>query len=278
MKKTLFILTVMIFSLSLVRSQNLYDYKNSLKFANYLYETQQYKYAAQEYERVLHLTDHPPDSIKLSLIKAYRKSGNPTLGIKRFRQFYNNPFIAPPSYAFEYMSLHLKKGNISYIHSYLDSNQTLQPPIKRTAQLHLSIITHNWDKAEKLYQKQDTTAYPPLQSYRHLTKKGLNRKKRSLFIAGGLSTLVPGLGKVYTGNLKDAIFSFLMVGLNAWQSYRGFRLRGFDNAYGWIFGGIGLTFYAGNIYGSVKSAQQFNNRVEKKYIQRANALWDRHYK
>ena len=49
-----------------------------------------------------------------------------------------------------------------------------------------------------------------------------------------------------------------MVGGTAFQAYRGFNNEGLSSTSGWIFTALSSGFYAGNIYGSAKSAQVYN--------------------
>ncbi len=89
---------------------------------------------------------------------------------------------------------------------------------------------------------------------------------RSPFKAGILSAIIPGTGKIYTGQISDGITSFLLNGLLAFISYNNFRN---DHRFrGWVFAGIGAFFYAGNIYGSVVSANIYNTKADYEYKSR----------
>ena len=76
-----------------------------------------------------------------------------------------------------------------------------------------------------------------------------------------MSAIIPGSGKFYTGRWRDGAVAFLFVSLNTWQAYRAFNKNGINSIYGWIFGTISLTFYSANIYGSYKSALNFNKKI-----------------
>jgi hypothetical protein len=198
------------------------------------------------------------------------------LGLQRFHQIYHNPYHVPSQLSFEYLNLLIENQNSKRLHQYVDSNTTLSAEEKKTARIYQSLLNRKWKQAQEIYP-QDTPSYPPLAAYHPVVQDAINRQHRSVVLAVGLSAVVPGLGKIYTGRWKDGLLSFLLVGFNAWQAYRGFRLKGFDNAYGWIFSGIGLTFYAGNLYGSAKAAKQFNHQVEENLIYRAKDVWRQHY-
>ena len=59
--------------------------------------------------------------------------------------------------------------------------------------------------------------------------------------------------------------------------YRIISEKGIDRPGAWIFGGLALGFYTGNIYGSVKSAKVYNEFEEKKYEDRVQYLLDIYY-
>lgn len=83
----------------------------------------------------------------------------------------------------------------------------------------------------------------------------LHRQQKSPWLAAGMSAIVPGLGKLYAGQLGEGIASFLIVG--------SFMATTAENAYkeGWgnwktiLFGGLSTIFYLGNIYGSAVSVK-----------------------
>lgn len=95
----------------------------------------------------------------------------------------------------------------------------------------------------------------------------VNPSTKSPLFAGILSAIVPGLGRVYTGNYGDAATSLFITGIFGYLAYSNF----FDGHYqrAWIFTGIAAFFQGGNIYGSVASAKIYNESqrelTEKKF-------------
>ena len=79
-------------------------------------------------------------------------------------------------------------------------------------------------------------------------------------LAGILSVVIPGSGKMYVGEWGDGITALLVTSLFAFLAYDNFQADHTTRA--WIFTGLGAFFYAGNIYGSVASAQIFNARID----------------
>lgn len=83
---------------------------------------------------------------------------------------------------------------------------------------------------------------------------------KSPALAGILSAVIPGSGKMYVGEWGDGITALVVTSLFAFLAYDNFRADHTTRA--WIFTGLGTFFYAGNIYGSVASSQIFNARID----------------
>ena len=75
------------FLLGISYSQNLLDYSNSLKYADYLYKTNQFNLAAVEFERIVFL--EPKDTLsKLKLIRSYRYLTEYKTAIDRIEKYF----------------------------------------------------------------------------------------------------------------------------------------------------------------------------------------------
>jgi hypothetical protein len=92
-------------------------------------------------------------------------------------------------------------------------------------------------------------------------------------LAMAMSTIVPGTGRFYTGDWKDAIISMITIGVTGYQAYRGFTIKGTKSAYGWVYGTIATGFYLGNIYGSFSSAKRYNKRKSEKLDQKIDGAF-----
>ena len=126
----------------------------------------------------------------------------------------------------------------------------------------------HFDKMGKLSDKQEIKS-----KYREGKKIAEGRFKisrRSPLIAGTLSTILPGLGKVYCNQNGDGIYSLIMVALAGYLAWDGFRDSGKNSAKGWTFGTIGGILYLGNIYGSSIAAKIYNNNKETEYLNGKN--------
>ena len=75
-----------------------------------------------------------------------------------------------------------------------------------------------------------------------------------------LSALIPGAGKIYTGEIGDGITSLIVTALTTCLAITNFKA---DHKFrGWLFSGLAAFFYAGNIYGSAASAQIYKARIQ----------------
>lgn len=109
-----------------------------------------------------------------------------------------------------------------------------------------------------LPQQQKDRLLEDLQTYQALPQK-------SPLIAGGLSTILPGAGQIYTGRLRQAALSFLLNGAFILGAIEAF------NEENYAVGGILLFFeigwYGGNIYNAVNNAHKHNDRAKHNYKQ-----------
>lgn len=97
-------------------------------------------------------------------------------------------------------------------------------------------------------------------------------KARSPFLAAAMSAVIPGSGKIYAGDLRSGISTFLVVGaLGGMAAESWIKLGGRDwrtIALSSVFG----LFYIGNIYGSAVSVSVITNTYQD--AQKATLLFD----
>ena len=90
-------------------------------------------------------------------------------------------------------------------------------------------------------------------------------------MAASISAIVPGGGKVYCGHWIDAIYSFLFVTTSAWLTYKSYQKNGFSfNSV--LIGSFALSFHSANIYGSVKSAKRYNQKINQSFRSEADDI------
>lgn len=96
-----------------------------------------------------------------------------------------------------------------------------------------------------------TCSLPELRNKLSVYNKTLEKyRKRKPFVAGLLSALVPGLGKVYAGKPRQLVQTLVPITILGLQTWEGYRHLGLRSARFWVFGSMATVFYFGNIYGS----------------------------
>lgn len=84
-------------------------------------------------------------------------------------------------------------------------------------------------------------------------------RSKSPALAAAASAVIPGLGKVYAGELAEGVASFLTVGSLAAITAENWAKYGVKNWKTILFGTLGAVFYIGNIYGSYVSVSIHND-------------------
>lgn len=122
----------------------------------------------------------------------------------------------------------------------------------------IEMLEGNWAKAdEQLRQIDRKIAFlnQHISALQQIGKEKETHRKKSPFLAGVMSGIVPGSGKIYAGRTGEGIASMIATtgfGLVAWENY---RKLGIENLKTIFFGGVFLASYASTIYGSVVSVK-----------------------
>ncbi len=259
----LYLLSVPVFA----QEADLFNEKFTADFAQFLFKSNQYNYAAEEYER-LNFIFPENQEYQLNLLKSYRLASEYPRGINAF-QYFHSPGLKIQQ---EYIKLNLLDNNKLNIHTMIDG---LEPE---------SIFRNNLDFTLRLINIPDRAInLEGIQVDKidkgllDLYNESYNLKHKSAFLAGTLSMLIPGTGKVYCGRWKDGLMSVLFIGTTAFQAYRGFDKKGVKSVYGWIMGGLSFGFYIGNIYGSAKAAKNYNVHQNTIFIDKTTHYYIDHF-
>lgn len=274
MRKYALILLFIAPTLLIAQKENLYDTQHSMQFAQYLESSGQYKFAIQEYERLLFM-EPGNTSLKLHLIRLYRKTGDYKPGINRVESLYPNQDKIPRAIALEYSNLLILNHSDQSLHKLIEKNSLLLPSDSVSLNFQNFLLHGQLDRSVEYFEKNQTQYPKAFAPYSDLISNIKTRKHRSQGLAIALSAIIPGAGKFYTGDWKDGLISLIFVGANAYQAYRGFfNKNGLKSAQGWIYSGIGMGFYLGNLYGSAKSAKLYNQNINHRLVHRARRIWD----
>jgi len=240
-------------------SQNIYDGSNSLKYAKYLFENKDYNLATEEFERALFFF---PDSLSVrnQFLESCFKSYNFEKGKNAIELYCNNDIsVLPTGLKVSYLEFLLASGNYKKVENILNSKIEIDEVSRVTTELSLLMLQKDWESANLVTYRGKSESLP--QKYfelKSLSVEACKIKYKKPLLAMSMSVVVPGMGKLYSGNSKDALIAFSLVAMNGWQAYRGFKKEGIKSTYGWAFASLSAGFYIGNIYGSYKAAVRRN--------------------
>jgi hypothetical protein len=239
-------------SAPLVAQENLFDSTHSHQYADFLFNSQNYNLAKQEYTR-LHFMNKQNLDFQTKMLESYRLANDFTGGLSIAKTLYESDSVVPKPVSNAYLHL-LFSTNYHYRTAvFLQSNPTFSPMQKVFYQSANFILEGKINEAENLLTQYKNGIPDSLRNIETILLAHHDFKPKSKALAFGLATLVPGSGKVYLGQWKDGLAAFVYTGLSVWQSYRGFDKKGIKSIYGWGFGGLATGFYLGNVYGTMKS-------------------------
>jgi hypothetical protein len=253
------------------QTKTIFSEKSVAEFANYLYKTNQYSFASEEYERLV-FNFPEKNEYKLKLVNTYRLAQEYDKGISTCWNYINQNTTYSELFITEYTKLSFLTGNYSNV-SMLLRTINLEDSLRNNIDLASRIIFLDRKEISLENIDQNMVDYKLLDFYYQLDKV----KRKSPFVAGFMSTVVPGSGKFYTNRWKDGVVALIFVGITGYQSYRGFSQKGVTSAYGWIMGGLSASFYLGNIFGSAKSANVYNQHQHNHYVENVSNYFIEHY-
>ena len=263
-KNLLFIICFLFLAQFKLFSQDLLNYSNSSKYANYLFQNKQYTLSAIEYERVSFM--EPKDTLaKLRIVQSYRYMHD----YKRAKDRIENLFpikIAnyPEDFAIEYFSILFHEYQFDKAFSFLYVNKTIEQSKRAEYLLSTLLMQYNWVEA-KSYADSYLLSNQKPQKFDYLYNvalQGMDIKYKKPYCAALFSALIPGSGKIYTKNWKDGVYAFIVVSAFSWLTYNSVKNNGL-NFNSVFFGTIAFSFYSANIYGSYKSAGRYNQKVNE---------------
>ncbi len=252
--------------------QNLFDASHTQQFADFLFRSGEYDFAVEEYERLVFLQpyDYAP---KKGLLKSFRQMKQYDKALVFFEKFFPVIDTIPVDFQKEGIVLNVLEGYYPTALDWLEHSK-LDTLDKQIFVLGILALQKKWKKSLDFYRAHENHPGAIYHQFGNAVRRRTAQKNKSPLLAGTLSAFVPGLGKVYTKNYGDALMSFIIVGLNAWQAWRGFSKNGIRSAHGWIFAGIGTSFYLGNIWGSTKAAKRYNKKLDDEATDEIKAVFE----
>ncbi len=258
-KINLYLIAVALLSLffsNRIFSQNniLFSVENRIKFGNALFCEEDYLRAIDEYIEALKEVNN--DSLRFKIAYSLMKMGRYNEADDYYKGlFFNSELDEEAKFGF-YQSNFFRKDYKAYRD--LVASERFMPESRKLDVYRLYYVTQylqedllpDTNEVKKVFANE---YHQPLMT---LYDNKANPEYKSPWTAAILSTVLPGSGKVYTGNYVDGFFSFILNGLFIWLAYDNFDNG--RNGRGVLMSLIGGFLYAGNIYGSAASAQNYN--------------------
>lgn len=248
-----------------VDSDNLFSVENRLEFGNYLFCEKDYLRALSEYRYYLQQAND--DTVRFKIAMALAEMGSYNESIDNFKGLFYNSDLSMIARLEYYKTSFLKNSSSSFrklVESKKYFGDDIADPVAKL--YHISLmkdgIIEDSVQFISAFKQDEKENIAPFYS----RKKNPGYKDEDL--AGILSALLPGLGKVYADETGDGITSFLFTGVLTFLA-----INNFNNdhpARGWIFSGLAAYFYAGNIYGSIAAAQNYNVGVNFRFDSELN--------
>jgi TM2 domain-containing membrane protein YozV len=270
-KKNVFLLcVVMLFLQAFMSGQNL-SKKSILTFAEYLFESSDYSRASYEYLRVLHLFENS----RMEKLQLYLKIGNCFSMLNRIdesQKYYkhcleakDNPEIynrALINFGFLLFRQAQYRDSIFFLknNKLSSENEKINTLILAN---YLCLEDKNKVKTRFADFKKEKKNY--LKGLDQFMAAKIKLKSKSPLLAGLMSAIIPGTGRLYTGRVKEGLLSLISLAATSYLAYEGFRDKGIKSFKGWLFSSISVFLYIGNIHGAVVSAKLTNQMINKNY-------------
>lgn len=237
--------------------------ENIKLFADFLFCDNDYLRAIDEYEKYLVTVED--DSVQFKIAIGYssmndcEKAINKLSLIKKTSPFYEQSKIELlkslylqniDSAFYLYADIIMNSKSIYSNNAYRFKNTSLLLSKEELPEKEKFLIPFDDEEKKTISDLYDLKKNPPY---------------KSEVFSGILSAIIPGAGKIYTKEYGDGITAFLLTGLFAYLAYTNFEHDHPTRA--WIFTALGAGFYAGNIYGSIASAQIFNAKINFEFDQ-----------
>jgi hypothetical protein len=220
------------------------------------------------------------DSVSLRIGVCYRRGGAPQRAAAQFRALLGEPTGSSPRCGAltQLARTHWGLGRPGAAVQELDSLSRSVPAVCRgcswqTLRGASHLLEGSWGLARAdlaaTVAASDSGWQRRLPRLRQIALEGSTATRKSARLAGLLSAVVPGAGRVYAGRRTDGVFSLASILLLGWQAASGFHQDGLHSARGLIYGSLFLGSYAGNIYGSALSARIHDRKLDERLIRDA---------
>jgi outer membrane protein assembly factor BamD (BamD/ComL family) len=249
-----------------------------LGFADLLFEQGHYYQAVTEYERFIYFNpDHPAvPRARLQIAHSYKMGGRYDEAIELYRrmaELYTGREEGIEA-AFQVSECYRLSEDVDQALSgysrFISENQTHPLADKarwNMAWTYLQLEDYTSARKELLSLNESGRYRTPAQELIAALDELPHARHKSPVIAGVLAALMPGAGHLYTGQKKQALFSFVTNALLMFGSYEAFDKEVYTA--GGFLSLFSLNYYSGNIFGAITSAHKFNRREKEERLRQA---------
>lgn len=186
----------------------------------------------------------------------------------------SSPFWVKAQYFGAYCLAYQNQRDSAYAVMYrLPAPDSSFAELRAFQQAGVALLQRRYDRYEHHQRTFRYTSYALSAEEKHFDlyyQKLRTQKHRSPVIAGILSALLPGAGKVYAGKSKQGIAALLPILTLGLLTLEGLRKDGPKSIRFLGFGSLFTVFYAGNIWGSALAVyvqrDEFNRTYDNKIL------------
>jgi len=252
--------------------------KSLLGFADHLFEQGHYYQAVTEYERFMYFNpDHPSGPrARLQIARCYKMGARYHEAIELYRrlaELYAGREEGIEA-AYQLSECYLLSEDFDQALSEY-SRFIREHPAHRLADrarwnmawTYIRLEDYASARTELLSLNESDRYRTPSQALIAALDDLPHARHKSPVIAGVLAALMPGAGHLYTGQKKQALFSFVTNALLMFGSYEAFDKEVYTA--GGFLSLFSLNYYSGNIFGAITSAHKFNRREKEERLRQA---------
>jgi TM2 domain-containing membrane protein YozV len=229
--------------------------ENIRKFADHLFCEGDYLRAIEQYDLINQKLDN--DTIKFKVMLGYSELGFFLESNEIFREINDKSNFYPDAYLLSFKNQLISEPgliNAQSIYSFNSLQLKSFSKLTNISMLYEDKFNISRENFISPFDAEELNSVSTFYDYK------VEPPYKSPALAGLLSAVIPGSGKMYVDEWGDGITALVVTSLFAFLAYDNFRADHTTRA--WIFTGLGVFFYAGNIYGSIASAQIFNARID----------------
>ncbi len=248
-----------------------------LEFANHLFSEKEYLRAAAEYHRALFYLKMKKGILIYRIGECYRFGGLHDKAIRYFNRIVaENPqskYYGPS--LFQIGSIYfLGKNYDQSVSSLLNSIEIVEPDSEIQFQMKILLSMNYLFKKEwgLSHETLDTIRLQArnkklVSAIRGYSDEGMTLPRKNSIVAAMLSSIVPGLGKMYCGRYADGLNSLAYNGAVIWLARM--HVSNIDSSISLadvLICSTAVILYAGNIHGSYVAARVVNHENEDKLL------------